>query len=82
MLLFLFPEAQRKGQEEIDRVVGRDRLPILADRDQLPYLNAMVKEAMRWHTAGPIALPHRADEDIIYRGYLIPKGATLMANAW
>jgi len=42
----------------------------------------MMKEVMRWHTAGPIALPHRADEDIIYRGYLIPKGATILANAW
>jgi len=82
LAMLLFPETQRKGQEEIDRVVGRDRLPTLADRDHLPYLNAMVKETMRWHTAGPIALPHRADEDITYKGYLIPKGATLMPNAW
>jgi len=82
LAMLLFPETQRKGQEEIDRVVGRDRLPVLADRDQLPYINAMMKEVMRWHTAGPIALPHRADEDIIYRGYLIPKGATILANAW
>ncbi|KAF2501128.1 cytochrome P450, partial [Lophium mytilinum] len=82
LAMLLFPEVQRKGQEEIDRVIGRDRLPLLSDRDELPYLNAMVLETMRWHTAGPIALPHRADEDIIYRGNLIPKGATLMPNAW
>jgi len=82
LAMLLFPEAQRKGQEEIDRVIGRDRLPVIADLDQLPYIHAMMKEAMRWHTAGPIALPHRADEDIICNGYLIPKGATLLANAW
>ncbi|EXJ92437.1 hypothetical protein A1O3_00988 [Capronia epimyces CBS 606.96] len=82
LAMILFPSAQRKAQDEIDRVVGRDRLPLLSDRDNLPYINAMVKEVMRWHTPGPIALPHRADEDIIYRGYLIPKGATIMVNAW
>lgn len=80
--MILFPEVQRKGQEEIDRVIGRGRLPSLADRDQLPYLNAMEKEVMRWHTSGPTGIPHKADEDIVYKGFLIPKDATLMWNAW
>lgn len=39
-------------------------------------------EAHRWHTVTPMALPHMADEDIIYNGFLIPKGAALMANSW
>jgi len=80
--LLLFPEVQRKAQAEIDRVIGPNRLPTLADRDDLPYIEALLKEVHRWHTVAPMALTHMADEDIIYNGYLIPKGAAIMANAW
>ena len=34
----LYPEVQKKAQEELDRVIGRDRLPELDDRDSLPYI--------------------------------------------
>ena len=49
-----YPEVQIKVQEELDRVVGQDRFPTLADRPYLPYTNAVVKEILRWHTIGPI----------------------------
>jgi hypothetical protein len=42
-----FPEIQRKAQEEVDRVVGRSRLPDFADEADLPYLSAVVKEVFR-----------------------------------
>jgi hypothetical protein len=82
LAMLLFPEVQRKAQQEIDRVIGSDRLPILSDRDNLPYIEALLMEAHRWHTVAPMALNQMADEDIIYRGFLIPKGAALMANSW
>jgi len=41
MAMVLFPETQRRAHEELDRVVGRDRLPTLDDCDKLPYLQAM-----------------------------------------
>ena len=78
----LFPEVQRKAQDEIDRVVGNDRLPGFEDRDQLPYVDAIVKEVLRWHPIGPMGLPHTSTEDDTYEGYFIPKGALLMANIW
>lgn len=43
----LHPEEQRRAQEEIDRVVGGDRLPEYSDRAHLPYTNALFKECMR-----------------------------------
>ena len=46
--MVLYPDVQRKAQEELDRVVGRDRLPDLSDRDALPYVNAVLKEIFRW----------------------------------
>lgn len=42
-----FPEVQRRAQEEIDSVVGRDRLPEFSDVERLPYLSAVMKEVLR-----------------------------------
>ncbi len=39
--------ALRKAQEEIDTVVGRDRLPEFSDRASLPYTNALLEEVYR-----------------------------------
>ena len=50
----LYPEVQRKAQEEIDRVIGSDRLPTFADRENLPYLEALVSEVHRWTPVTPL----------------------------
>ena len=52
----LFPDLQSKAQEEIDRVVGNDRLPALADRGNLPYISALQSEVYRWRPVLPIGL--------------------------
>jgi cytochrome P450 len=44
--LVVFPEAQRKAQEEIDRVIGSERVPTLDDIKDLPYVQAVVKEVI------------------------------------
>ena len=49
----LHPAVQRKAQDEIDRVVGKDRLSSFRDREKLPYINALVKEVLRWDAVGP-----------------------------
>lgn len=77
-----FPEAQKKAQEELDRVIGPDRLPQFADLPSLPYMYALIREVMRWHVVAPIGVPHRAEQDDEYNGYLIPAGAIVMANQW
>lgn len=43
------------AQEELDRVVGPDRLPNIGDRAYLPYVEAVIKETMRWHPALPLS---------------------------
>jgi cytochrome P450 len=51
----MYPEVQAKAFEEINRVVGQDRLPTLADLDGLPYLEAIWKETLRWSPPFPIS---------------------------
>lgn len=80
--MILFPEVQQKAQEELDRVVGTDRLPSFADRSSLPYIDAVVKEVLRWHPVSPMGVPHVASEDNVHNGMFIPKGTLLMPNIW
>lgn len=44
----MFPEAMKAAQKELDAVVGTHRLPDFSDRPSLPYINALIKECMRW----------------------------------
>ena len=77
-----FPEAQKKAQAELEAVVGPNRLPEFSDRDALPYVNALIKELLRWRSVVPIGVPHRSIEEDEYRGYRIPKGSIVIANIW
>jgi cytochrome P450 len=52
----LYPEVQRKAQAEIDRVVGNSRLPDYSDQDELPYIDAVLKEVLRWHPVTPLGM--------------------------
>ncbi|KAH9924337.1 cytochrome P450 [Epithele typhae] len=76
------PEVQEKAHAEIDAVVGQNRLPDFGDREALPYVNAIVKEVLRWHVSGPLGLPHAASEDDVFEGRFIPKGIAIHVNVW
>lgn len=78
----LYPDVQRKAQEEIAQLLGTDRLPTIADRESLPYVNAVITETMRWHPSVATGIPHRVTQDDVYKGYFIPKDTTVIFNAW
>ncbi|KAL5522856.1 hypothetical protein ACEPAG_8874 [Sanghuangporus baumii] len=82
LAMLVYPEVQRKAQEEIDIAIGNDRLPNFDDRQDLPYVDAIVKEVLRWHPIAPLAFLHVSTEDNVFQGYLIPKGAWLIPNIW
>lgn len=85
LALACFPQVQRKAQEEMDRVIGRDRSPTWEDIDQgsLPYLTALVKEVLRWRTVTALAgIPHANTKDIEYKGYYFPAGTSFTGNTW
>jgi cytochrome P450 len=82
LAMAVFPDVQKKAQEELDRVIGGGRLPITSDKTSLPYIEAVVKETHRWHPVAPMALPHCCTQEDSIHGYRIPKGAMLLSNNW
>ncbi|OBZ74750.1 O-methylsterigmatocystin oxidoreductase [Grifola frondosa] len=82
LAMVLHPEKQRLAQEEIDKLIGGERLPVIADLPHLPYVNAVIKETMRWHPAIPLGIARRSGQDDTYEGYFIPKGTIIIPNVW
>ncbi|KAK0223342.1 cytochrome P450 [Armillaria fumosa] len=78
LAFLLYPEVQTKAQAEIDAAVGHNRLPNFDDRPQLPYINAIVLEVLRWNPVLPMGVAHRSVKEDVYRGYHIPAGTTVV----
>ncbi|TVU50435.1 hypothetical protein EJB05_01806, partial [Eragrostis curvula] len=76
------PDTLAKVTEELDRVVGCERLVVDEDIPNLPYLEAVVKEAMRLHPIGPLLTPRLSREDTTLDGYVIPAGTRVFVNVW
>jgi len=78
----LYPDVQRRGQEEVDRVIGSKRLPKVSDRTSLPYVEHIMSEILRWRPVAPLGVAHVLTRDDSYDGYHLPAGAIIMPNIW
>ncbi|XP_051223017.1 geraniol 8-hydroxylase [Lolium perenne] len=76
------PSSMAKAQEELTRVVGSTRSVKESDIDQLPYLQAVVKETFRLHPPAPLLLPRQAQETTRITGYTVPQGSRVLVNVW
>lgn len=79
--MVLHPEIQLLAQQQLDEVVGTDRLPEFGDRESLPIVDWIVQETLRWGPVSPIGVPHKSIEADTYKGYFIPAGSFVYANA-
>ncbi|XP_020831634.1 cytochrome P450 2C23-like isoform X3 [Phascolarctos cinereus] len=77
LLMLKHPEVQAKIQEEIDHVIGRNRVPSIKDRQDMPYMDAVVHEVQRFIDLLPLNLPHAVNRDIHFQQYVLPKGTTV-----
>lgn len=78
----LYPDIQRRGQEEVEKIIGNQRLPKISDRASLPYVEHIMREMLRWRPVAPLGLPHVLTRDDNYDGYYIPSGAIVIPNIW
>ncbi|KAH8914696.1 cytochrome P450 [Atractiella rhizophila] len=76
------PDVVDKAHEELDRVIGQDRMPDFPDENSLPYVQAVIQECLRWRSVIAGGLAHASIEDDVYEGYFIPKGSTVLACHW
>ncbi|KAG9455134.1 hypothetical protein H6P81_008038 [Aristolochia fimbriata] len=74
------PEILDKAVEEVDRIVGKDRLVQESDVPSLNYVKACIREAFRLHPNVPFNLPHLARRDTTVAGYFIPKDSHVLLS--
>ena len=80
--MMMNPKIQTRVQEELDRVIGHDRVVSLKDRSNLPYTEATLMEVQRMSSILPVGAPRATNVDTRLNGYDIPKGTVIMANIW
>jgi hypothetical protein len=93
--MVLHPHVYKKLQDEMDSVCGDQRLPNYEDRQDLPYLECVLKECLRlvflpfllqllifirWNVPVPLGMPHRLMEDDVYREFYLTTGSTVLVN--
>ncbi|XP_052573803.1 cytochrome P450 2J4-like isoform X2 [Peromyscus californicus insignis] len=83
LYMALYPEVQEKVQAEIDRVIGQEKQPSLADRDSMPYTTAVVHEVLRMGNIIPLNVPREVTVDTTLAGFHLPKESELAPeNNW
>ncbi|XP_072028886.1 cytochrome P450 2J4-like [Amphiura filiformis] len=83
LYMLKYPDVQKRVYEEIDSVVGRDRLPKLSDKPNLPYTVAVIHEVQRCASISFMGLPRYTDEDLSdFQVFTIPKGRYVQASLY
>ncbi|KAE8683746.1 CYP736A12 protein [Hibiscus syriacus] len=80
--LLRHPRVMTCLQQELETVIGRNRMVEEADLPKLTYLDMVVKESLRLHPVAPLLIPHESTEDITVTGYFIPKKSRIVVNTW
>ncbi|KAG0708961.1 cytochrome P450 [Suillus ampliporus] len=82
LAMLVHPEVQKRAQKELDDVLAMDRLPTFADRSELPYIDCIVWECLRWNPVLPMGVAHLVSSNDEYNGYFIPSGTSVLPNVW
>ena len=56
LAMSMYPDVQAEAQAQIDSVIGNGRLPEHSDLEKMPYIQALVKELLRWQPITPLGM--------------------------
>ncbi|XP_040069314.2 cytochrome P450 2J6-like [Ixodes scapularis] len=73
---------QRKLQQEVDNIVGRERAPEWEDRHRMPYTMAFIWEVLRWRTPTPLGPVRLAERDTTMGSFNVPAKTVVLSNFW
>ncbi|XP_068106775.1 cytochrome P450 2G1-like [Hyperolius riggenbachi] len=73
LILLKYPEVLAKVNDEIEHVIGHDRIPKVQDRNQMPYTEAVLHEIQRFIDILPVGVPRKTTRDVVFRGHFLPK---------
>ncbi|OJI96603.1 hypothetical protein ASPVEDRAFT_78369 [Aspergillus versicolor CBS 583.65] len=76
------PDALKRAQEDVDRVVGLERSPTMQDLEDLSYIEACMHETLRWRPVAAGGIPHLLTQTDTYKNYIFPAGTIFFANTW
>ncbi|KAI3815359.1 hypothetical protein L1987_15025 [Smallanthus sonchifolius] len=74
------PMILKRAIDELDKVVGRNRLVEELDLPQLNYTKACIKESFRLHPFAPFNVPHVSVKNVVVAGYFITKGSHVLIS--
>lgn len=74
------PEAMKRVQDELEKIVGHDQIVQESDLPNLPFLQAVVKEVLRLHPPVALALPRESTRESDLLGYHLPARTQLIFN--
>ncbi|XP_062919167.1 vitamin D 25-hydroxylase [Mobula hypostoma] len=82
LYMALYPNIQEKVHQEIDIIVGKNQIPSLENKSQMPYTEAVLHEVLRYCNIAPLGIFRATSKNTIVRGYSIPKGTTVITNLY
>ena len=82
LYMMIYPEVQDRIHKEIDSIVGRNRLPKLDDKPELPYTWATILEIQRIASITPLGVVHSSGVNTTLGDHSIPKGSMVISNLW
>ncbi|XP_072039164.1 cytochrome P450 1A1-like [Amphiura filiformis] len=82
LYLILHQDIQKQIQDEIDEIVGRERVPNLSDRGHLPFTEAFILEVLRHSSVLPFTIPHSTTRDTNLCDFFIPKDTVVFVNLY
>ncbi|XP_022137679.1 cytochrome P450 71A1-like [Momordica charantia] len=77
------PQAMKKVQEEIRRIVGKKTKIEMEDTKKMEYMNCVIKESLRLHPLAPLLVPRETSGIVtLEESYQIPSKTSIWINAW